>query len=79
VQQRARSIRQVGDDVFSAWRASEVGKTRSVLLEGRGLGHTEHYAPVEVFGGSRRGEIVSAKIVAAGAKRLSARVFQEAA
>jgi hypothetical protein len=36
-------------------------------------------APVEVAGGGRRGEIVSARIVAVGDKRLSALAFQEAA
>jgi threonylcarbamoyladenosine tRNA methylthiotransferase MtaB len=79
VQQRAQTVRQQGQDAFSAWMASEVGKTRKILLEGRGLGHTEHYAPVEVAGSGRRGEIVSARIVAAGDKRLSALAFQEAA
>lgn len=79
VQQRARSIRQQGLSALSAWMSSEVGKTRKILLEGRGLGHTEHFAPVEISGSGRRGEIVSARIVAAGAKRLSAQAFQEAA
>ena len=46
-----------GDD---GWMASEVGRTRRVLVEGRGRGHTEHFAPVDIDAG-QRGEIVSAQ------------------
>ena len=79
VQQRAQTVRQQGQDAFSAWMASEVGKIRKILLERARARAHRALRPGEVAGGGRRGEIVSARIVAAGDKRLSALAFQEAA
>ncbi len=78
VQQRARTVRDLGRAAMSAWMSSEVGKVRSVLVEGRGLGHTEHYAPVALAGG-KRGEVVPARITGTGEKRLTALALSEAA
>jgi hypothetical protein len=57
---------------------SEIGKVRKILVEGRGVGHTEHYAPVTIDAGAR-GEIISARIVSAGPKRMSALALEAAA
>src|SRR5205085_4269252 len=71
VRARASLVTQQGHSALSAWMSSEVGKVRKILIEGRGRGHTEHFAPVEISSGIR-GEIVSARIAGFGLKRLSA-------
>ena len=71
-------MRHAGHSALSAWMSAEVGKTRKILVEGRGRGHTEHYAPVEIDAGER-GEIVSARIAGFSDKRLSALAIREAA
>jgi threonylcarbamoyladenosine tRNA methylthiotransferase MtaB len=48
---------------------SRVGTDAQVLIEKRGFGRSEHYAPVSLDGGAA-GEIVSARIAAVGDKRL---------
>ena len=78
IRERAARLRARGEAAMTGWMASEVGRTRRVLVEGRGRGHTEHFAPVDIDAG-QRGEIVSAKIVAAGERRLVAAALREAA
>jgi threonylcarbamoyladenosine tRNA methylthiotransferase MtaB len=78
VQHRARTVRQVGHSALFARLASEVGKTRKILVEKPGFGRTEHYLPV-ALDHAARGEIVSARIVGFDAKRLSALAILEAA
>jgi threonylcarbamoyladenosine tRNA methylthiotransferase MtaB len=78
VQERAARAREAGKAALSTWMESEVGRVRKVLLEGRGRGHTEHFAPVEIASG-KRGEVISARITGFNAGRLSAVALQEAA
>jgi threonylcarbamoyladenosine tRNA methylthiotransferase MtaB len=78
VRRRTVAVSRFSHSALSAWMSSEVGKVRKILVEGGGRGHTEHFAPVEIFGG-KRGEIVSARITGFGPKRLSALALPESA
>ncbi|WGF86966.1 tRNA (N(6)-L-threonylcarbamoyladenosine(37)-C(2))-methylthiotransferase MtaB [Marinivivus vitaminiproducens] len=48
---RAARLREAGDRALAGFLAGEVGRTRQVLIEAGGRGHTEHFAPVRLAGG----------------------------
>jgi threonylcarbamoyladenosine tRNA methylthiotransferase MtaB len=50
IKERARRLRMVGEAALRLRLASEIGKTRDVLVESDRLGRTEHYLPVAISG-----------------------------
>jgi len=66
---RAARLRAAGDAALARFLAARVGGTAQVLVERPGLGRSEHYAPVALDGGTP-GEIVTARIIGAGADTL---------
>jgi threonylcarbamoyladenosine tRNA methylthiotransferase MtaB len=78
VKERAARLREKGEAArLEAFRA-DVGRTRSVLVERPGHGHTEHFAPVEIEA-EDAGTIVAAEIVSASPRGLTATPVREAA
>src|SRR5262249_56664265 len=65
--ERAARLRAVGDAAKHRFLASRRGRLASVLVEkaaeGRGWGHSEHFAPVRLEGVATPGTIVSARIL----------------
>jgi threonylcarbamoyladenosine tRNA methylthiotransferase MtaB len=78
VQVRARTLRQAGHSAYLRRLSAEAGKRRSILIEKPGFGRTEHYLPARIHQG-RAGDIVSARIRAAGDNALIAQGIKEAA
>lgn len=74
IRTRAKALREKGDAILSSFLAREIGKTRSILVEKSGLGHTQHFAPVAFHDAPARGSIVSAAIASFDGTRLTARV-----
>ncbi len=78
VKERAARLREKGEAArLEAYRA-DIGRTRSVLVERPGHGHTEHFAPVEIAA-EDAGTIVAAEIVSASPRGLTATPVREAA
>jgi threonylcarbamoyladenosine tRNA methylthiotransferase MtaB len=50
IKERAKRLRETGEGALRRRLASEVGKTRDVLVESARLGRTEHYLPVAIAG-----------------------------
>jgi threonylcarbamoyladenosine tRNA methylthiotransferase MtaB len=48
IRERSARLRARGAEVLAAHLGSEIGRTRSVLAERGGRGHTEHFTPVEI-------------------------------
>ena len=71
IKERAARLRGKGDQARQSRYSREVGTTRSVLVEKPGLGRTEHFAAVNMSGGTA-GEILSMRITAATANTLLA-------
>ena len=71
IKERAARLRGKGDQARQSRYSREVGTTRSVLVEKPGLGRTEHFAAVNIRGGTA-GEILSMRITAATANTLLA-------
>jgi threonylcarbamoyladenosine tRNA methylthiotransferase MtaB len=50
---------------------ARIGEAASVVVEGPGFGHSEHYAPVEFADGlARHGDLVNLRIIGATGARL---------
>ena len=71
IKQRAARLRAAGENALQAILASEIGKTRAVLVEKPGFGRTEHFIPVAITTGTP-GDIVPAQIAAIDGKTLVA-------
>ena len=74
IRTRAKTLRDKAATTLSNFLESEIGKTRSILVEKNGHGRTEHFAPVAFPDAPARGSIVSATIASSDGHRLSARV-----
>ncbi|HZP21080.1 MAG TPA: tRNA (N(6)-L-threonylcarbamoyladenosine(37)-C(2))-methylthiotransferase MtaB [Bauldia sp.] len=70
VKERARRLREAGSRAYAHHLAAEEGATRRVLVEGKGLGRTEHFTLTEIEG--TPGEIVTARITGHTARALRA-------
>jgi threonylcarbamoyladenosine tRNA methylthiotransferase MtaB len=68
VKERARRLRQKGDEAFAAHLAAQVGARREVLIEtvdsAGATGRSEHFTPVRIAGGAAPapGEVIAATI-----------------
>ncbi len=60
VRERARRLREAGDNALKRRLDSEIGKTRSVLTEGPEQGRTEHFIPVATVVANTRQNSVGA-------------------
>lgn len=63
IKERAGVLRETGARQLNRFYQSEVGKTREVLIEKEGCGHTEHFAKLNHVEGAI-GEIISMPITA---------------
>jgi threonylcarbamoyladenosine tRNA methylthiotransferase MtaB len=63
IKERATILREQGEKQLQAFLVSEIGKTRSVLIEKDGVGHTEHFVRVRGVKGDV-GELKEIKIFA---------------
>ncbi|MEO7277553.1 MAG: MiaB/RimO family radical SAM methylthiotransferase [Sphingomicrobium sp.] len=70
VKARAARLRSAAAERRRHWLASLIGSTRHVLIEGAGIGHTDHFAPVAIDG--PLGKSGPARIVASDGERLTA-------
>jgi len=70
VHERAARLRDAGAALLARSLTARIGSTASVLVEGAGFGHSEHFAPVRFAGGIARGELARLRITAATADAL---------
>ncbi|WP_026379937.1 tRNA (N(6)-L-threonylcarbamoyladenosine(37)-C(2))-methylthiotransferase MtaB [Afifella pfennigii] len=78
VKDRARRLRETGEAAERGFLASEVGKTRALLVEKEGFARSEHFAPVCIQGGTP-GDIVTARIAGVADGRLTTEELAKAA
>jgi threonylcarbamoyladenosine tRNA methylthiotransferase MtaB len=78
VKERAARLRKAGERALAARLASEVGRTRSVLMEQAGFGRSEHFLPVRLDE-QVAGDMLSAFVHSAGRSELHASAIREAA
>jgi len=71
VKARAARLREAAAKRRAHWLDSLVGTAQSVLIEGEGKGHTDHFAPVALAGG-KRGDTGGARIVGSKDHQLEA-------
>jgi threonylcarbamoyladenosine tRNA methylthiotransferase MtaB len=69
VKARAAQLREAAAARRSRWLDGLVGSTQHMLVEGRGTGHTDHFAPVAVQGGER-GELLDVRIASRNGEQL---------
>jgi threonylcarbamoyladenosine tRNA methylthiotransferase MtaB len=50
IKERARRLRETGEEALQRRLASEIGSTRQVLIESASQGRTEHFIPVAITG-----------------------------
>lgn len=56
--ERARRLREVGNQVLNDYLKTQIGKKARVLIENNGMGFNEHYISTQVVGCFQGGEIV---------------------
>jgi threonylcarbamoyladenosine tRNA methylthiotransferase MtaB len=71
-------IQDVGGDRLRDKLRREAGRRRLILVEGHGIGRTEHYFPV-AMPGAPRGAIVPAVLALTDANSLTGQILAEAA
>jgi threonylcarbamoyladenosine tRNA methylthiotransferase MtaB len=71
VKARAARLREAASERRTRWLDTLVGTSQPILVEGNGVGHTDHFAPVTIEG-ARRGESGVARITRCDGDRLSA-------
>jgi len=63
--ERAKTLRQIGDDLLISFLSSTIGQIKTVLMEKNNTGRCENYIPVRVNGVAEEGKIVKVKITGA--------------
>lgn len=76
---RAARLRDVGEASTAAYLKSLVGREARVLIERDSAGFSEHYAPVQIVGDARDGEVVDVQLTATDGKTLTAHRLDQAA
>jgi threonylcarbamoyladenosine tRNA methylthiotransferase MtaB len=71
VKARAARLRTDAGSRRSRWLDSLVGSVQPILVEGDGIGHTDHFAPVAIVG-AKRGESGDARITGRDGNQLTA-------
>ncbi len=74
IKERARLLRQKGQERLRAFLAGEIGATRQVLMEKTRSGRTEHFATVKFAQEMTPGAIVLAQVIGRGEAHLEARL-----
>jgi threonylcarbamoyladenosine tRNA methylthiotransferase MtaB len=74
VKDRARRLREAGEERLRRFLAAKIGSTESVLVETRELGRSEQFAQVKFAQAMMPGAIVRAHVIAANAHHLEARL-----
>ena len=74
IQERARELRVLGKARFDTFLASEIGATRSILIETQSLGRTEHFAPVKFKQHMAAGAVIRATVTGHVQDHLEARL-----
>jgi threonylcarbamoyladenosine tRNA methylthiotransferase MtaB len=72
VKERARRLREKGAEAFKRHLDREVGAHRSVLVETKEMGRTEHFTPVRLQGAEGVGELLNVHILGHDGCRLFA-------
>ncbi|MDB5412298.1 MAG: tRNA ((6)-L-threonylcarbamoyladenosine(37)-C(2))-methylthiotransferase MtaB [Rubritepida sp.] len=71
--ERAARLRQAGEAERARFLASRIGATEQVLMEGDGMGHTQHFATIRLPPGTaRRGMLLNARVTASDGRSLEA-------
>jgi threonylcarbamoyladenosine tRNA methylthiotransferase MtaB len=70
IRERARRLRATGDAALQKRLASEIGRTRQVLIESATQGRTEHFIPVAIKGDTP-GEVRALTIAGNDSTRLT--------
>jgi threonylcarbamoyladenosine tRNA methylthiotransferase MtaB len=73
IKSRAQRLRQRGREKLDAFLASQIGKSRSILVETSDTGRTEHFAAVRFQQQMSPGAIVTARVTGRGSDHLVAR------
>jgi len=77
---RAARLRAKGDERLAAYLQSRIGKTETVLIEKNGEGHSEGFAPVQIYGSSTPGDLVTVRVSAVeNGKLMAVPVLEHAA
>lgn len=77
---RAARLRAKGEERLQAYLLSRVGKTENVLIEKNGEGHSEGFAPVQVFGTTLPGDLLTVRVDAVeNGKLMATPVLEDAA
>ena len=71
IRERARRLREAGRSALERFQTSEIGRTRSVLVEREGLGRTPQFAEIELDRSIAPGTIVDVRITGRGAQHLT--------
>jgi threonylcarbamoyladenosine tRNA methylthiotransferase MtaB len=71
VKARAARLRDAAARRRNSWLESLVGSVQPILVEGDGIGHTDHFAPVAITH-AKRGETGDARITGCDGKLLTA-------
>ncbi len=71
VKARAAALRAAGDAALTRHLAAHVGRTADVLVEKPGFGRLADFSPVKFTGPGVAGDVVSLRLVAADARRIT--------
>jgi threonylcarbamoyladenosine tRNA methylthiotransferase MtaB len=63
--ERAARLREAGRRTAASFFAAQIGRTVSVLTEGDGAGHSEHFAPVRLSAPVQSGRLIAALVTGA--------------
>lgn len=69
---RARRLREKGDQIVQSYLASQIGANLSVLVEKENLGHSQHFAEVRLTKPALVGSVVAAKAIGIDGQKLIA-------
>ncbi|MEW6256447.1 MAG: tRNA (N(6)-L-threonylcarbamoyladenosine(37)-C(2))-methylthiotransferase MtaB, partial [Pseudomonadota bacterium] len=72
VKERARRLREKGEEALRRHLAGMVGARRAVLVESEGLGRTEHFTPVRLARAAAPGTLLPLRIAGHDGARLIA-------
>ncbi len=78
IRERAARLRALGEAALARHLEAEAGAVRQVLVEHNGVGHTEHFTPTAIDGGTL-GTVVPVRITGRAARSLIATVLPQAA
>ncbi|MFO1172358.1 MAG: tRNA (N(6)-L-threonylcarbamoyladenosine(37)-C(2))-methylthiotransferase MtaB [Hyphomicrobiaceae bacterium] len=75
IRERARRLREAGKVALDRFEQAEIGRTRSVLVESRGIGRTPQFAEVAIDPSIAVGTFVDVRINGRGERHLTGQVL----